>query len=174
MKLGTGRKPWPRQHPTLDGLTKTEKRCRDCGETKPLNAFVKNNRAPDGYAYWCKACKQRKQRAEYDYDTGRNRWLKSKYGLSQAEYDRMFEEQGGRCAICRNEEWCNPSGPVLTRDGKRRSSQRVLHVDHDHDTNQVRALLCNRCNRGIGAFEDDPDRLLVARDYLLEWKKQLA
>lgn len=157
--------------PTFDIPQATQKRCYDCGEIKPLAQFVKSKLKKDGHANWCKACKQAKQRQNYTYEGGRDKWLRMKYGLSLAAYDQMFAEQGGKCAICGNEEWCNPSGPVWARDMKRRSSQRVLHVDHDHDTGQVRALLCNRCNRGIGAFEDDPDRLLVARDYLLKWKE---
>ena len=53
-------------------------------------------------------------------------------GVTDEEYARMLEAQGGHCALC-------PSKP-----GKRR-----LHVDHRHDTGEVRALLCHRCNRNL-------------------------
>ena len=65
----------------------------------------------------------------------------------------MFEEQGGRCAICSTEE---PGG-----------NGNHFSVDHNHKTGKVRALLCNHCNTGLGKFQDDPDLLRIAQLYLL-------
>ena len=42
-----------------------------------------------------------------------------------------------------------------------------LVVDHDHKTNKIRGMLCNRCNQGLGQFKDDPELLEYARIYLL-------
>ena len=67
--------------------------------------------------------------------------LKAQYGMSPADYDAMLARQNGRCAIC----------------GTR--SRRRLVVDHCHEINMVRVLLCDLCNRGLGHFKDDP-RLL--------------
>jgi heterodisulfide reductase subunit A-like polyferredoxin len=64
--------------------------------------------------------------------------LQRKYGLSQSEYDEMNDKQAGQCAIC------------LTTTRKKK-----LHVDHEHATGKVRALLCNRCNRVVGLFAED-------------------
>lgn len=66
------------------------------------------------------------------------RYVERTYGLEPGEYDRMLEAQDGRCAIC----------------GKQPRSKR-LSVDHDHDTNKVRALICQPCNRGLRSFEYD-------------------
>ena len=63
----------------------------------------------------------------------------------------MREAQGDRCAICKGER-CGP--------GDR------LHIDHDHVTGKVRALLCSRCNTMIGLAGDDPARLTAAAAYI--------
>lgn len=63
----------------------------------------------------------------------------------------MVADQGGRCAICAG----SPVGP-----GRR------LHVDHDHATGRVRALLCSSCNTAVGLMQDDSARLRAAADYL--------
>lgn|SRR5208282_745974 len=78
--------------------------------------------------------------------------LQRKFGISAAEYGRLLAAQGGVCAIC--------TGPV----GRRTASR--LMVDHNHKTNKVRGLLCQRCNMGIGQFRDDPNLMARAVEYL--------
>ena len=63
--------------------------------------------------------------------------LKRKYGLSVEEYSMLVQKQRGVCAVCGN-TW-----------GSR------LHVDHDHKTGKVRALLCFKCNLVLGLINDD-------------------
>lgn len=69
----------------------------------------------------------------------RERHLKSKYGITQADFDKMLEEQNGKCKIC--------STPQEEAALKR------LHVDHDHSTGEIRGLLCSRCNGALGWYE---------------------
>ena len=76
--------------------------------------------------------------------------LKRKYGITIADYDRMFEEQGGVCAIC----------------GQPRPEERTLHVDHDHETGVIRGLLCFRCNNALGDFREEYELFQRAADYL--------
>jgi hypothetical protein len=73
--------------------------------------------------------------------------LKTRYNLSYEEYEKMLEDQDGKCAICGNEE--------------------QLHVDHCHDTERVRGLLCMPCNIGLGMFRDNKDNLIKASEYVL-------
>ena len=63
------------------------------------------------------------------------------YGITPEDYDRMLEEQGGRCAMCRTDD---PGG---------HGGVKHFHVDHDHETGVVRGLLCDTCNRGLGTYE---------------------
>lgn len=69
----------------------------------------------------------------------------------------MLAAQDGVCAICRNGE------ASKSNRGHRR---RRLTVDHDHETGQVRGLLCSGCNLALGGFRDSPDLLLAAASYL--------
>ena len=75
-----------------------------------------------------------------------------KYGLTLLDYDEMVKTQDGRCRIC-----------GTTDSG---IAGEVWAVDHDHLTKRVRALLCSDCNAGLGLFDDDPERLRAAADYL--------
>jgi hypothetical protein len=72
----------------------------------------------------------------------------------------MLQAQDGKCAIC---------GSVPPPGGKNAAAR--LHVDHDHETGKVRALLCNGCNRGMGYMNDDPARLRKAADYIERHKE---
>lgn len=81
--------------------------------------------------------------------------LKAVFGMSLEEYDALLAQQGGVCAICKQPE------TEIWRGGLQ-----PLSVDHDHVTNEVRGLLCDRCNRGIGALHDSPALLAAAIAYL--------
>lgn len=75
--------------------------------------------------------------------------MKHHYGLTYEEYEAMLEAQGFCCAVCGTSE-----------------TKKDWHIDHCHTTGEVRGLLCNNCNAGIGMFKDDPTRLRAAADYL--------
>ncbi len=83
-------------------------------------------------------------------DRVREARLKFYFGLSAADYDVMLAKQDGHCAIC----------PAVS-DGKRR-----LAVDHDHKTGRVRGLLCGRCNKALGLFDETVTRIEAAARYL--------
>lgn len=77
---------------------------------------------------------------------------KKKYGLSLEDFNRMLSEQENKCAICgKNQETGGSKFPS---------------VDHCHMTKKVRGLLCQKCNRGLGLFNDRPERLIAAAAYL--------
>lgn len=84
--------------------------------------------------------------------------LRRAYGLTRAAYEGMLEAQKYLCAVCEK-----PLPP-----GKGRA------VDHCHATQQVRGVLCAKCNLGIGMFGDDPGVLKRAADYLSKYGHDLA
>lgn len=125
--------------------------CGTCGiELTPQTAVVGRR--------MCKPCNRaymRNWRAN-NKDRQLDRDYRRNYGLSLRDYELMFIQQGGTCAIC----------------GKHADEQvRRLAVDHDHATGVIRALLCDACNIALGGFRDDPELLLAAASYLREHGK---
>lgn len=72
----------------------------------------------------------------------------SLYGVTPARLAEMLRDQGAGCAICRIDITAKPC------------------VDHDHTTGKVRGLLCRKCNSGLGMFQDSPEFLARATEYL--------
>jgi hypothetical protein len=85
----------------------------------------------------------------------RERHLYHKYKLTIEEFDALFREQSGMCAVCGDD----------LKPGK------STHVDHDHETGIIRGLLCHNCNRMLGYAQDDIEVLSKAITYLSHFKK---
>lgn len=96
----------------------------------------------------------RKKQFETTADQRKAAWLRTEYGLSWDAYLAMVAAQCGLCAIC-----------------SKSRGRRPLHVDHDHVTGKVRALLCYKCNSGIGNLNDDPNLMEKAAAYLRQHGK---
>ncbi len=126
----------------------TEKRCPRCEQTYPLEGFVINRSSSRGIGGYCLACHNEvvRENVQKNHGSTRNLHLKRRYDLTSDEVAVMAEQQGGKCAICRD--------------------RAAEHVDHDHRTGEVRGILCFTCNVGLGNFRDDPDLMLKAHRYL--------
>lgn len=81
----------------------------------------------------------------------RGRQIKHKYGITLQQYDALLEFQRAVCAICGDEP----------------AASKPLCVDHDHETGEVRGLLCRRCNAALGMLKERADLLASAHEYLL-------
>jgi hypothetical protein len=81
--------------------------------------------------------------------------LKTKYGITLEDFDRMFEEQNGICAICPRQ---------IQRSGY------GTHIDHDHTTKVVRSLLCLQCNTALGKMNEDERIILSMLAYVRKHK----
>ena len=149
------------------------KRCSLCKKTKPLSEFSKDRKRKDSHRGCCKSCikadrqtdrgkavnckalaKHRKtpkgKRAYWSYH------LRSHYGITVEEYNRMFTIQAGCCAICGKHQSENTKG-------------QALGIDHNHKNGQVRGLLCSPCNQAIGQLNVDEagiELLLKAIEYI--------
>jgi hypothetical protein len=121
------------------------KLCIRCDGWLPEGEFAPASHTRDRLTVWCSLCIQTK-----------------KFSVTRTDFEQMLAAQGGGCAIC--------SG--ASADGKN------FHVDHDHACCEgqqscgrcVRGLLCDRCNRGLGAFRDDLLLLSRAAVYLSTWR----
>ena len=88
---------------------------------------------------------------EYFKGKAHKHHLKRKYGMTPEDFNALFEKQGRVCGICKRPDpeskmgWC---------------------TDHNHQTGQVRGILCRGCNYGLGFFYDNPKALRSAIKYL--------
>ena len=74
------------------------------------------------------------------------------YGLDSDEYEGLRQKQDGKCPGCLRE--LDSLGP------------REVHIDHCHDDNTVRGILCGPCNLSVGQAKDDPAVLRRLADYV--------
>lgn len=118
-------------------------RCNKCEEYLPKECFSVNRRAGDrGYQYTCKVCHKYNMRSQN----------LRKYGLTIDTFNSLWNSCGGKCAICSKPlKLGSPSGYA---------------VDHNHLTGEVRGLLCQLCNQGIGCLQDSPAIIENALKYL--------
>jgi len=156
--------------------------CSGCNQEKELHLFCKNSSSPDKHHSRCRECmsayhkkyykkigqfieKTPEQKAAkyeslkkcraadpYKRVAENHRAFARNIGMDYSElerwYTKQFLKQQAHCAICGGitEELC---------------------IDHDHETNELRGLLCRDCNYGIGCFKDNPQSLYRAGDYLV-------
>lgn len=90
----------------------------------------------------------------------KDRVLRKRYGITLEDYNRKVLEQENRCAICGQEE---------TSIQKSSGKVRPLSVDHNHETGQVRDLLCGRCNAVLSQVENFNELIENMEAYLLRW-----
>ena len=129
------------------------KTCPKCGEEKPTDDFYFQRRA-------CKPCVREDQRrfrdSQPDYNHARN--LQRRYGLSVDGYQTLLANQNFACPICEVE-----ISNTIEYKGKR-----PVAVDHNHETGDVRGILCSMCNLMLGHARENTSILYRAIVYLSE------
>lgn len=138
--------------------------CSVCKKDKDIEDFHFNDLEKGTRKSKCKTCQadyikkyksrdpeklkdiwRKASRRYINYDIRRNKTLK-KYGLDINSYNKIYDDQNGKCKIC--------------------SDKINLCVDHCHSTGKVRGLLCNFCNTGLGSFKNNELFLLNAIEYI--------
>lgn len=141
--------------------------CTKCRRTLSLDAYSLNRLSKTILRRRCDQCysspaarwtslnpSKAKEAAKRHRESGKARAhrLRTRNGIDPLEYDRLFFQQQGKCAICGTEK---PGG-----------NSPHFHIDHNHESGKIRGLLCTNCNRGIGYFSDNIRRMRRAIEYL--------
>ena len=115
--------------------------CKDCGST------TRPTPNPGPRCATChRAVKAARKAASHERNVGKV------YGLKPGQYEQLYAAQGGVCFICQ----------------RAKGLTKKLSVDHDHETEYVRGLLCGPCNKVLGHFRDDADAAYRMGDYLVD------
>ena len=166
----------------MDGMLPHAKRCNKCGVMQLAQEYGRDQYRPDGRSDCCKACKRIYNRQYYANNRekckeGNRKWRENNpggcnesrrlwrhknrvrlkeesrryniyynHGITEEEYDNLMKSAGGMCSICQKNA--------------------AEHLDHCHDSGNIRGPLCARCNQGLGSFYDDPVVLDKAAAYL--------
>lgn len=137
------------------------KPCARCKLLKLMNEYYPDKNHSTGYSRYCKECDLNRSKEWRTNSRGahllhiRKRNLKASYGMTVEDYEVLLASQKNKCAICGTMD----PGNIRTNH---------LFIDHDHNTKEIRGLLCHGCNAGLGNFKDDPIKLMSAITYLGE------
>ena len=134
--------------------------CYKCKRELPLTRkyFYTSRRNVSGLQYICIECEKERVK-EYriknkdKIKVDQREYHLKKCGLSVEEYNKLFDEQKGRCKICGRHQ----------NEFKNR-----LHIDHDHETGKIRSLLCGNCNRTLGYFGENPLIFIKMAKYVIK------
>lgn len=135
------------------------KRCGKCGEEKPrtIENFYRKVNSPDGLSYTCKVCsraadklRDRSASRPLRLEQQRRGDLRRRYSITAEERQLLEEFQEGVCAVC----------------GKPCPSGKQLSLDHNHETNELRGLLCSPCNWALGKLGDSEEAIQRVLNYL--------
>lgn len=135
------------------------KYCPACQQTLQKEFFYNSKGNLSSY---CKQCWKVKVSAKVPKKSKQQRkhyWLKSKFNITYTQYEDLYKSQGGMCAIC---------GKHIEEFATTCDLSSVACVDHNHTTGEVRGLLCNHCNTGIGLLKENPVILQSAIKYLID------
>lgn len=146
-----------RRNLMLDGM----KTCRECWQSKDADCFGPFRKAKDGLNAICRVCWGKRAARRYRTKVGFDAHLREHYGILFDDWNRIYQQQNGRCGACSIELQMRALDGVSTWTG----TGEVPHLDHDHDTGAIRGLLCKWCNLAAQKTMT-PDALRGLANYL--------
>lgn len=145
-----------------------KKKCSICKEYLDIKYFRKNTTLKCKLHSQCNSCEckgrnlHRKTFIRPGFTILKAEAIKASFNINIDQYIMMLELQNNKCAICNN-----PEENICSRSKK----IKFLSVDHNHETGEIRGLLCSKCNTGIGLLREDVDIFKNAIKYLSKYKK---
>lgn len=127
--------------------------CVNCG----INKQRSNGRG--GYQPVCSPCSKIGSATDPVGNKSRNYSFKRRYGITWEDYVERVKANDYRCEICKEQF-------PLPKEGERQK----LHVDHNHETGELRGIVCHHCNSLLGFAKDSAERLENAIAYLTQYK----
>jgi len=135
----------------------------ECGNTSEIElSRLKNNKQ-------CRDCynKERKDNSIIDIVEYKKYWnINNKYGIDKVVYDKMLYDCNRKCNIC--------DKIMETNTSTQGQGINTVCIDHDHNTDKIRGLLCSACNKGLGHFNDDIEILKKAIEYLNNYNEKFS
>ncbi len=148
---------------------KEHKECSKCKRILEKNSknFYNDKNRRDKFSFYCKNCSRMLRREAYTKNPLKQYYnnIKRLYGITYEGYLDLLQKQNYRCDIC---------GFTLVEESSTRygsDNVRRSHIDHCHKTKKIRGILCERCNRGLSLFKDNPFMLIKAVKYIKKNKK---
>ena len=175
----------------LERYPETERTCRKCELTKPIDQFSKGDGG--NLRKVCKDCKAEQHRQwrarntehvqewhrDYNKTPDRKKALQDRsrrrYHEQQqreSRYERRLIKAYNLTRAAYDAKLAEQNGGCAIC-GNQCKTGRTLAVDHCHVTGQVRGLLCANCNRGIGWLQDDQTLIRAALEYVMKWDDTL-
>lgn len=121
--------------------------CTHCGAEKELTEFHNSSKGKYGKDALCKKCKHDQRVARY-FQMQLKKWK-----ITEAQYNETWERQGKCCAVCK----------TTTTDKHR------WHIDHNHETGDIRGILCSNCNTALGLLHDNAMTVYNLYEYISKY-----
>jgi len=117
-----------------------------------LRGHTSKRYVDSGNCWECRRIRDKERRKNRTPKERREFHLQLKHNISMVEFTQMLEEQNYSCAVCNVHESKAP--------------REMLFVDHCHETNRIRGLLCSSCNAAIGVLGDSANSIQKVIEYL--------
>jgi len=138
------------------------KACSKCKKEKIISEFYSDISNPSGLHSHCKVCKNEASKIWKNNNPYKRKAhnIKTRYGLIYEDFIKMHELQDSKCP------GCNEKISIII------GSENPAVIDHNHETGDIRSLLCNKCNQVIGLVKEKQTTLENLSNYLRKYNNE--